>query len=173
MTTRTAPTIRGNPRLGLFGATLGFFVGFGAVALFGPSAVRFRDAMDLSPMALGFLISMPALSGSLLRIPFSAWVDTTGGRKPFLVLLALSVVGMAGLSFIVATRYPDNLTPSLYPVLLLLGLLCGCGIATFSVGISQVAYWYPQNRQGTALAIYAGVGNVAPGLFSLLLPLAL
>jgi NNP family nitrate/nitrite transporter-like MFS transporter len=173
MTSSTTPIIRGTPRLGLFGATLGFFVGFGAVALFGPTAVRFRDAMDLSPLALGFLIAMPALSGSLLRIPFSAWVDTTGGRKPFLVLLGLSVVGMAGISFIVATRYPDNLTSSLYPVLLLLGLLCGCGIATFSVGISQVAYWYPQNRQGTALAIYAGVGNLAPGLFSLLLPFAL
>lgn len=173
MTPSTPPIIRGNPRLGLVGATLGFFVGFGAVALFGPTAVRFRDAMELSPVALGFLISMPALSGSLLRIPFSAWVDTTGGRKPFLVLLGLSVIGMAGISFIVATRYPDNLTSSLYPALLLLGLLCGCGIATFSVGISQVAYWFPQQRQGTALAIYAGVGNVAPGLFSLLLPFAL
>lgn len=173
MTSSTSPIIRGNPRLGLVGATLGFFVGFGAVALFGPTAVRFREAMELSPVALGFLISMPALSGSLLRIPFSAWVDTTGGRKPFLVLLSLSVIGMAGISYIVATRYPDNLTPSLYPVLLLLGLLCGCGIATFSVGISQVAYWFPQQRQGTALAIYAGVGNLAPGLFSLLLPFAI
>lgn len=169
----TSPAVKGSPRLGLTGATLGFFVGFGAVALFGPTAVRFRDAMELSPMALGFLVAMPALSGSLLRIPFSAWVDTTGGRKPFLVLLALSAIGMAGVAFVVATRYPDNLTPSLYPVLLVLGLFCGCGIATFSVGISQVSYWFPQKRQGTALAIYAGVGNLAPGMFSLLLPFAI
>ncbi len=165
--------MKGSPTLGLAGATLGFFVGFGAVALFGPTAVRFRDAMHLTPMALGFLIAMPALSGSLLRIPFSAWVDTTGGRKPFLVLLMLSCVGMAGVSFVVATRYPDHLTPSLYPLLLVLGLLCGCGIATFSVGISQVSYWFPQRRQGSALAIYAGVGNLAPGLFSVILPIAL
>jgi NNP family nitrate/nitrite transporter-like MFS transporter len=116
---------------------------------------------------------MPALSGSLLRIPFSAWVDTTGGRTPFLVLLGLSVVGMTGVWGIVVTRYPDHLTPSLYPLLLVLGLFCGCGIATFSVGISQVAYWFPQRRQGSALAIYAGVGNLAPGLFSLLLPVAI
>lgn len=165
--------IKGSPRLGLAGATLGFFVGFGAVALFGPTAVRFRDAMELSPIALGFLVAMPALSGSLLRIPFAAWVDTTGGRKPFLVLLGLSAIGMAGVSFVVATRYPGNLTPSLYPLLLVLGLLCGCGIATFSVGISQVAYWFPQRRQGSALAVYAGVGNLAPGIFSLLLPVAI
>lgn len=166
-------TYTGSPKQGLFGATLGFFVGFAAVALFGPTAVRFRDAMQLSPMALGFLIAMPALSGSLLRIPFSAWVDTTGGRKPFLVLLALSIAGMAGVWFVVSTRYPDHLTPSLYPVLLALGALCGCGIATFSVGISQVSYWFPQARQGRALAIYAGIGNLAPGVFSLLLPFAL
>jgi MFS transporter, NNP family, nitrate/nitrite transporter len=173
MSADAASIVKGTPRLGLAGATLGFFAGFGAVALFGPTAVRFRDAMELTPMALGFLIAMPALSGSLLRIPFSAWVDTTGGRKPFLVLLWLSVIGMAGVWFVVMTRYPDNLTPSLYPVLLVLGLFCGCGIATFSVGISQVSYWYPQNRQGRALAIYAGVGNLAPGLFSLLLPVAI
>jgi MFS transporter, NNP family, nitrate/nitrite transporter len=173
MTTSDSTLItRGTPRAGLTGATAGFFVGFAAVALFGPTAARFKDAMHLSAMAVGFLVAMPALSGSLLRIPFSAWVDTTGGRKPFLVLLALSIVGMGGVAFVVATRYPDRLTPELYPLLLVLGLLCGCGIATFSVGISQVAYWFPQREQGRALAIYAGVGNLAPGAFSLLMPFA-
>ena len=164
--------MKGSPRAGLTGATIGFFVGFAAVALFGPTAARFKDAMQLSAMSVGFLVAMPALSGSLLRIPFSAWVDTTGGRKPFLVLLGLSIVGMIGVATIVATRYPDRLTPELYPLLLVLGLLCGCGIATFSVGISQVAYWFPQRGQGRALAVYAGVGNLAPGLFSLLMPIA-
>jgi NNP family nitrate/nitrite transporter-like MFS transporter len=165
--------LKGTPGQGLTGATLGFFVGFAAVALFGPTAARFRDVMDLSPMAVGFLVAMPALSGSLLRIPFSAWVDSTGGRKPFLVLLSLSVIGMLGVSAVVVTLYPARLTPSMYPLLLVLGLFCGCGIATFSVGISQVAYWFPQRRQGSALAIYGGVGNLAPGLFSLILPFAL
>ena len=165
--------MKGSPRAGLTGATIGFFVGFAAVALFGPTAARFKESMHLSAMAVAFLVAMPALSGSLLRIPFSAWVDTTGGRKPFLVLLGLSILGMLGVAIIVLTRYPDRLTPELYPLLLVLGLLCGCGIATFSVGISQVAYWFPQRGQGRALAVYAGVGNLAPGLFSLLLPLAL
>lgn len=173
MSAIASPVVNGTPRLGLIGATIGFFVGFGAVALFGPTAVRFREVMELSPMAVAVLVAMPALSGSLLRIPFSAWVDTTGGRKPFLVLLGLSAIGMAGVAVVVATKYPDNLTPSLYPLLLFLGLLCGCGIATFSVGISQVSYWFPQQRQGTALAIYAGVGNLAPGIFSLLMPFAI
>lgn len=165
--------VKGTPAQGLFGATLGFFVGFAAVALFGPTAKRFQEIMQLSPLAVGFLVATPALSGSLLRIPFSAWVDTTGGRKPFLVLLTLSVAGMMGLSATVYFLYPQHLSPSLYPLILCLGVLSGCGIATFSVGISQVAYWYPQRSQGKALAVFAGVGNVAPGLFSFLLPIAL
>ncbi len=168
-----APHIEGSPRHGLSAATLGFFVGFAAVALFGPTAERFREAMDLSPMAVGFLVAIPSLTGSLLRIPFAAWVDADGGRRPFLVLLGLSIVGMAGLFLVVNFLYPDHLSGPVFPLLLFLGMLSGCGIATFSVGIGQVSYWYPQNRQGRALAIYAGVGNLAPGLFSFLLPVAL
>jgi NNP family nitrate/nitrite transporter-like MFS transporter len=61
----------------------------------------------------------------------------------------------------------------MYPVLLILALLCGCGIATFSVGAGQTAYWFPQKKQGVALAIFGGVGNLAPGLFSFLIPIAL
>src|ERR1019366_9109028 len=129
--------------------------------------------MNLSPVAVGFLIAMPALSGSLLRIPFSAWVDISGGRKPFLTLLSLSVVGMAGLAGVVGFYYPNGMTPGMYPVLLMLALLCGCGIATFSVGAGQTAYWFPQRKQGVALAVFGGVGNLAPGIFSFLIPIAL
>lgn len=165
--------VQGSPERALWSATLGFFVGFAAVALFGPSANRFQQIMGLGPLALGFLVATPSLSGSLLRIPFSAWVDTNGGRKPFLWLLSLGVVGMFGLTLVAALLYPSHLSFSSYPLLMILGVLCGCGIATFSVGISQVSYWFPQKRQGRALAIFAGVGNVAPGIFLLLVPFAL
>ena len=166
-------TLRGTPNQGLLGATLGFFIGFAAVALFGPTAQRFREVMDLSPIAVGFLVATPALSGSLLRIPFSAWVDSSGGRAPFLTLLSLSVVGMAGLTGIVGFLYPARLDHGMYPVLLLLATLCGCGIAGFSVGVSQVSYWFPQSKQGIALAIFGGVGNLAPGIFTLVIPIVL
>lgn len=168
-----AAQLKGTPNRSLLAATLGFFFGFAAVALFGPTAGRFQEVMHLSPMMVAFLVAAPALSGSLLRIPFSAWVDSTGGRKPFLVLLALSLLGMAGLLLVVYFLYPVHLVRGVYPLLLALGVLCGCGIATFSVGISQVSYWFPQSRQGKALAVFAGFGNLAPGIFSLLLPIAL
>ncbi len=164
---------KGNPQQGLWGATLGFFIGFAAVSLFGPTAIKFKEVMELSPLMIALLVAMPSLSGSLLRIPFSAWVDIKGGKKPFIILLILSIIGMIGLSLIINIYYPHNLTPSFYPILLLLGLLSGCGIATFSVGISQVSYWFDQAHEGKELGIYAGLGNLAPGIFSLLLPVTL
>jgi NNP family nitrate/nitrite transporter-like MFS transporter len=164
---------KGTPSEGLLGATIAFFIGFAAVSLFGPTAKKLQDVMGLTPTMVGFLVAMPSLSGSLLRIPFAAWVDTSGGRKPILTLLLTSIIGMGGLTLLIFRLYPDGMTASLYPLLLLLGLLSGCGIATFAPGTGQVSYWNPQKKQGMALGVYAGVGNLAPGLFSLLLPLAL
>lgn len=169
--TRQPMRFRGSPREALVGATVGFFIGFGAVSLFGPTAERFIEVMELSPFQVGLLVSIPLLTGSLLRIPFGAWVDTSGGKRPFLVLLLLSVVGIAGLWYMLLSLYPDELTQAYYPWLLLFGALGGCGIASFSVGIGQVSYWYPRSRQGAALAIYAGLGNTSPGLVAVILPL--
>lgn len=161
--------LKGNPRRGLTGATLGFFIGFAAVSLYGPTSAVFKEAfVNLNPVLLALLIAAPNLSGSLLRIPFSAWVDTTGGRKPLIVLLLLSIIGMGGL-YVVLAFFNDNLN-QYYSLLFILGLLSGCGIATFSVGVSQASYWFPKSQQGVALGIYGGVGNLAPGIFALLIP---
>jgi NNP family nitrate/nitrite transporter-like MFS transporter len=164
--------LKGTPILGLVAATLGFFTGFAAVALYGPTSKEFKDLLGLTGILAGLLVAVPQLTGSLLRIPFGAWVDKVGGKIPMLTLLGLSIVGMAGLTFILFAYYPDKLTMAHYPLLLLFGALAGCGVATFSVGIPQTSYWFPKRRQGWALGTYAGLGNTAPGWFTLLIPLA-
>jgi NNP family nitrate/nitrite transporter-like MFS transporter len=163
--------LQGNPRRGLIMATWGFFIGFAAVALYGPAAHTFQDSMQLSPLLVGLLVAAPQLTGSLLRIPFGAWVDKVGGRLPMLTLFGVSIVGMWGLVFILVTV--PHVTAALYPLILMFGFMSGCGVASFSVGIPQVSYWFPRNQQGTALGIFGGVGNLAPGLFTLLLPFAI
>ncbi|MDE3199040.1 MAG: MFS transporter, partial [Acidobacteriota bacterium] len=77
------------------------------------------------------------------------------------------------LAVVISLYYPAGMKPEMYPLLLVLALLCGCGIAGFSVGVAQVSYWYPQEKQGSALAVFGGVGNLAPGIFSFILPVAL
>jgi len=161
--------VKGTPGRGLLGTTLGFFFGFAAVSLYGPTAIKFKEAMDLTPAMMGLLVAIPALSGSLLRIPFGAWVDTTGGKKPFLILLILSVIGLGGVTMLLNLSYPEKMH-GLFGLILFLGFLSGAGIATFSVGIAQTSYWFPKKKQGMALGTYAGLGNLAPGVFSLILP---
>ena len=161
--------LKGSSKQGLTGATLGFFIGFAAVALYGSTVTLFKqNFVGINPILLALLVSAPSLSGSLLRIPFAAWVDTTGGRKPFLVLLILSIIGMFGL-YIVMAFFKENLG-QYYWLLFSLALLSGCGIATFSVGVSQASYWFPQSKQGYAAGIYRGVGNLAPGIFMVIIP---
>ncbi len=164
--------LKGNSSRGLTGATLGFFFGFAAVSLYGPTAIRFEEAMNLTPALVGLLIAIPSLSGSLLRIPFGAWVDITGGKKPFLILMILSLIGLGGITLLLATSYPDNMN-GMYGLVLLFGFLSGCGIASFSVGIGQTSYWFPHKKQGIALGVFGGLGNLAPGIFSLILPVFL
>lgn len=162
--------LKGTPNQGLFMATLGFFIGFSAVSLFGTVASEFNKFLGLSGVMLGFLVGLPQLLGSLLRIPFGAWVDKVGGKKPMLILLGISIFGMLGLT---AILYTGELTMEKFPWVLLFGLLGGAGVATFSVGVPQTNYWFPKNKQGFASGVYGGLGNIAPGLFGIILPIVL
>lgn len=164
--------VRGTPRRGLASATFGFFVGFAGVAVIGPVGDAFQSAMGLSGLLLGLLVGAPSFVGSVLRIPFAAWVEQSGTKRPLLVLLSLSIVGMGGLAAVLVWLYPDGLSMTHYPLVFFFATLTGCGVATFSVGAAGTSYWYPEDKQGTALAVYGGLGNSSPGLFTIVLPLA-
>lgn len=159
---------KSSPAAALTWITLAFFAGFAGVSAYGPILAKLKETMVMSPLLMGLLASCPALTGSLLRIPFGAMVDRFGGKIPILSLLGLAALGVAGITLMFAVA--PSPTRVHYPFFLLFGILCGCGIAVFSVGIPSVSYWYPQNKQGRALALYAGLGNLAPGLFAVVLP---
>lgn len=157
--------IRGTPVQGLIGATLVFFVGLAAVALFGPTAKAIAKQLQLDALSLGILLGIPSLMGAILRIPFGASVENNGGKTPNVVLLCLSFLGILGLALTISQ-------PS-YALLLLFGAIAGCGVATFSVSMAQVSYWYSRAKQGSANGIYGGVANTSPGIASLWIPIAL
>ncbi len=159
---------KSSPTAALSWITMAFFAGFAGVSAYGPVIARLKQTMQLDSLWMGLLAACPALTGSLLRIPFGAFVDRMGGKKPIVILLSLAAVGVAGMTLMF--RVAPLPGASHYLPFLLFGMLCGCGIAVFSVGIPSVSYWYPQKKQGRALALYAGLGNLAPGLFAMILP---
>jgi nitrate/nitrite transporter NarK len=159
---------RSSPKPALAWTTLAFFAGFAGVSAFGPVVPKLKESMALSSVLMGLLGASPALTGSLLRIPFGAMVDRFGGKKLLLILLGLTCLGLAATTF--AFLHFPRPEPRHYKLFLLCGILCGCGVAGFSVGVPTVSYWYPQKKQGAALALYGGLGNLAPGVFALILP---
>lgn len=160
--------VRSSKHHALFFATLAFFMGFAGVSAYGPIVPILKKILNLDPFFMSLLAAAPALTGSLLRIPFGAMVDKIGGKRPIIILLALSAVGIAGMAWL--TSLPEDIQVTMYSLFIGFGMLAGCGIAVFSVGVPVVSYWFPQKAQGSALAIYGGLGNMAPGLFALLLP---
>ncbi len=167
--------LHGNANRALTAATIGFFFGVMAISLFGPTSITLAKAMNLSPAEMGLLVAIPSLTGSLLRIPFGARVDVNGGRKGFIFLLSAACVGLISLCILFTTHnveQPGSLE-GMFPVVLLLGCLTGCGIATFSVGVSQSSYWFPKSRQGYASGVYGGLGTTSAGLLAFFLPILL
>ena len=160
----------GTPRRGLIMATLGFFAGLTTIVFYGAAGPVLEEQLALTGIFHGLLLSSPHLSKAILRIPFGAWVDEAGGKKPLLILMASTILGIAGLVVTLFFTYPENFDMSLYPLLVLFGFLAGAGGATFSVGITQTSYWYPSNKQGFALGAFAGVGNIGPGMVVYVLP---
>lgn len=167
--------LKGTPTSGLVAGTVAFFAGFAAVALFGTSAHQIAQVLDLPIVEVGWLVSIPIVSGAFLRIPFSALVDRYGGKPILTAQLIIALTGMIGLIFVLRAILSRDITSAStgYVLVMLFGALAGTGVSTFSSGITYVSFWYPRDKQGFALGTYAGFGNVAPGIFTAALPFAL
>ncbi len=111
-----------------------------------------------SETQIGWLIGMPVLSGSIMRLPVGILTDKYGGRPVFTLVMLASAVPMYMLS--IASEYYEFLGASL-----------GFGLvgASFAVGIAYTSVWFPKNQQGTALGIF-GTGNAGAAVTSLLAP---
>jgi len=137
------------------------FAVFGSVSAMMPVL---KKQFHLAPLQVSIAMAVPVLLGSLGRIPLGLLTDRFGGRRVFVVTMALSVAAATLMGRV------GN-----YPQLLLFGFFTGIALASFSVGVAFVSGWYPPEQQGFALGVY-GAGNVgqslaafgAPFLFSLL-----
>ena len=137
---------RSNPRA-LTLALAAFTVCFFAWSLFGPLGPTLQTQLHLSDFQLAFLIAIPVVLGSVLRIPIGIVTDRFGGRLVFTALMAYSVIPLVLLAL-----FHDS-----FAVMVILGFLLGVTGASFAVGVPFVNRWYSKDRQGFALGVY-GVG---------------
>jgi NNP family nitrate/nitrite transporter-like MFS transporter len=128
--------------------TISFTVCFAAWGLIGAFAPRFREAYRLSASETAFLVAVPVLLGSLVRVPMGILTDRFGGRAIFPALMTAVALAV----WIV----PRQTT---YTGLLTIAFLLGLAGSSFAVGVGYVSRWTPAERQGGVLGIY-GLGNI-------------
>ena len=140
----------------LLAAFLYFDFSFMVWTMLGPLSTEIAEALAVTGFIMSAsqkatLLSLPILSGALLRIVLGLGVDKFGPKKTALVSQAIVI---AALFF--AYLQADSIT---YNQLLMVALGLGFAGASFAVALPQTGQWYPPKLQGVVLGI-AGAGNI-------------
>lgn len=130
-------------------------LGFAVWVIWSVVVVRMPDAgFNFTKDQLFWLAALPALSGATLRIFYSFMVPVFGGRRWTALSTASLLVPMLWMGF--ALQNPN--TP--FSLFVIIALLCGLGGGNFSSSMSNISFFYPKSKQGTALGLNAGLGNL-------------
>lgn len=116
---------------------------------------------------LFWLVALPSLSGATLRIFYSFVIPIFGGRR----WTALSTATLLLPTIWLGIAVQNPATP--FAVFVVIAILCGFGGANFSSSMSNISFFYPKQRQGMALGLNAGLGNVGVSVAQLVVPLVI
>lgn len=116
---------------------------------------------------LFWLAALPALCGATLRIFYSFMVPIFGGRRWTAISTASLLLPALGIGFAV-----QDPTTS-YPTFIVLALLCGFGGGNFASSMSNISFFFPKERKGSALGLNAGLGNLGVSVVQFVVPLVI
>jgi NNP family nitrate/nitrite transporter-like MFS transporter len=150
----------------LFAAFLYFDFSFMVWTMLGPLATEITDTLAsygflMTASETATLLSVPILSGALLRILLGFLVGRIGAKKTALGAQAIVIFTL----FYVAS-FGEHIS---YEELLFVGVGLGFAGASFAVALPQAGQWYPPRLQGVVLGI-AGIGNMGVVLGFLFAP---
>ena len=113
------------------------------------------------------IAAMPGLVGATLRVIYSFMVPIFGGRNwtAFSTLILIIPAIMMG----VIVQNPNTS----YEMFLFVGALCGLGGGTFSSSMANISFFFPKNKQGAALGMNAGLGNLGVSVAQFLVPVVI
>jgi NNP family nitrate/nitrite transporter-like MFS transporter len=114
---------------------------------------------------LFMLTALPALSGALLRVPYAFMVPVFGGRRWTAFSTGIMIVPCVWLGFVVQ----DPSTP--FSTFVIISLLCGFAGANFASSMANISFFFPKQKQGGALGINGGLGNMGVSVMQLVAPL--
>ena len=144
----------------LIACFLYFDTGFTTWVMFGPLAPFISKQLTLSPSEAGFLVAVPVLAASIVRVTLGNLFQSVDGRK--LALMGIALSALPSLYLLLPT------VPS-YTTLLVLGGFLGVGGASFAIALPMAGSSYPPRVQGLVLGL-AAAGNIGAVLDGFLFP---
>jgi MFS transporter, NNP family, nitrate/nitrite transporter len=144
----------------LFLNTLAFTVCFACWTLNGVLVTFLVDngIFKWNVVQVGWLLGIPILTGSIMRLPLGILTDKFGGKYVFSILLLLCSI-------------PLFLLPlaNSFFMFAVLSFFFGMVGTSFAVGIGFTSVWYPKEWQGRALGIF-GMGNAGAAITTFMAP---
>jgi NNP family nitrate/nitrite transporter-like MFS transporter len=134
----------------LYACFLYFDTGFTVWVMFGPLAPFISKQLALSPTQAAFLVAVPVLAASIVRVTLGNLFQSIDGRRLALLGIALSSIP----AFILLLP----IVPT-YKLLLVLGGFLGVGGASFAIALPMAGSSYPPRVQGLVLGL-AAAGNI-------------
>lgn len=142
-------------------------VAFCVWMLFSAVAVNLNEVgFNFSTEQLFMLTALPAVSGALLRVPYSFMVPILGGRRWTALSTGVLVIPCLWLGFAVQDKETS------YRTFILIALLCGFAGANFASSMANISFFFPRKKQGGALGINGGLGNMGVSVMQLIAPFA-
>jgi NNP family nitrate/nitrite transporter-like MFS transporter len=157
---RVIASLRSGNWKALLACFLYFDTGFTTWVMFGPLAPFISKQIALTPMQSGFLVAVPVLAASIVRVTFGNLFQSVNGRH-----LALMGIGLSSLPAFVLL-FP--IVPT-YTLLLVLGVFLGVGGASFAIALPMAGSSYPPRVQGLVLGL-AAAGNIGAVVDGFLFP---
>ncbi len=135
--------------------------------LFSAMAVHLNKVgFNFTTDQLFLLTALPSVSGAILRVPYAFMVPIFGGRRWTAFSTGILIIPCLWLGF--AVQNPS--TP--YSTFVIISLLCGFAGANFASSMGNISFFFPKQKQGGALGINGGLGNLGVSVMQLVAPMA-
>jgi NNP family nitrate/nitrite transporter-like MFS transporter len=141
---------------------------FAVWMMFSAVTVKLKDVgFAFSNDQLFWLAALPGLSGATLRIFYSFLVPIVGGRR----FTALSTSSLMIPAVWLGIAVQDTGTP--YWHFVAIAALAGLGGGNFASSMSNISFFFPKSKQGYALGMNAGLGNLGVSVTQFVIPLVI
>lgn len=141
------------------------FLAFAVWFIWSAVAVNLNNiGFSFSTDQLFTLAAVPGLTGATLRLFYSFCVPIFGGRNWTVLSTFTLLIPSIGIGLAIQDKSTS------YNTMLILAALCGFGGGNFSSSMANISFFYPKKKQGTALGLNAGLGNLGVSALQFTVP---